>query len=55
MTYTFPPEENLQEVKYLKKGSVEIIPSNYGHYAGAGKCKEDLDLVNNQISKLLSN
>jgi homoserine O-acetyltransferase len=51
----FPPEENLQEVKYLKKGSVEIIPSNYGHYAGAGKCKEDLDLVNNQISKLLSN
>ena len=51
----FPPEENLQELKYLKKGSVEIIPSNYGHYAGAGKCKEDLDLVNNQISKLLSN
>ena len=51
----FPPEENLEEAKFLKKGRVEIIPSNYGHYAGAGKCKEDLDLVNSQISNLLSN
>ena len=51
----FPPEENLQELKYLKKGKVEIIPSNYGHYAGAGKCKEDLECVNNQIRILLSN
>lgn len=51
----FPPEENLQEVEYLKKGKVEIIPSNYGHYAGAGKCKEDLDFVNEQIRNLISN
>ena len=51
----FPPEENLQEVKYLKKGKVEVIPSNYGHYAGAGKCKEDLDFVNEQIRNLISN
>tara|TARA_B100000965_G_C19587094_1_gene756245 strand:- start:1184 stop:2200 length:1017 start_codon:yes stop_codon:yes gene_type:complete len=51
----FPPEENIEELKFLKNGKVEIIPSNHGHYAGAGKCKEDLDFVNNQIRNLLFN
>ncbi len=50
----FPPEENFEELKYLKNGKVEVIQSNYGHYAGAGKCKEDLECVNNQIRNLLS-
>ena len=51
----FPPEENIEELKYLKKGKVEVIPSNHGHYAGAGKCKEDLDFVNKQINDALCN
>ena len=49
----FPPEENKEELKSLKNGKLEIIPSNYGHYAGAAKSKEDLDFVNNQIEILL--
>ncbi|MDC0861137.1 alpha/beta fold hydrolase [Alphaproteobacteria bacterium] len=49
----FPPEENKEELKNLKNGMIEIIPSNYGHYAGAAKSKEDLDFVNNQIEILL--
>ena len=49
----FPPEENKEELKSLKNGKLEIIPSNYGHYAGAAKSKEDLDFVNNQIKTLL--
>ena len=49
----FPPEENKEELKSLKNGKLEIIPSNYGHYAGAAKSEEDLDFVNNQIEILL--
>ena len=49
----FPPEENKEELKSLKNGKLEIIPSNYGHYAGAAKSEEDLDFVNNQIKTLL--
>ena len=49
----FPPEENKEELKSLKNGKLEIIPSNYGHYAGAAKSKEDLDFVNNQIKILI--
>ena len=49
----FPPEENREELKNLKNGKLEIILSNYGHYAGAAKSKEDLDFVNNQIKRLL--
>ena len=50
----FPPEENKEELKSLKNGKLEIIPSNYGHYAGAAKSEEDLYFVNNQIKILLS-
>ncbi len=50
----FPHEENIEELNFLQNGKVEIIPSNYGHYAGAGKCKEDLDFVNKQIENILS-
>ena len=49
----FPPEENKEELKSLKNGKLEIIPSNYGHYAGAAKSEEDLDFVNNQIKTVL--
>ena len=50
----FPPEENKEELKSLKNGKLEIIPSNYGHYAGAAKSEEDLYFVNNHIKTLLS-
>lgn len=49
----FPPEENKEELKSLKNGKLEIIPSNYGHYAGAAKSKKDLDFVNNFIKMFL--
>ena len=49
----FPSEENKEESKSLKNGKLEIIPSNYGHYAGAAKSKKDLDFVNNFIKMFL--
>ena len=50
----FPPEDNEIELKDISNGELRVIPSSYGHYAGAGKSKEDLDFINRAIADLIS-
>ena len=49
----FPPEDNEIELKNIKNGELRIIPSSYGHYAGAGKSKDDLNFINDAIKDIL--
>ena len=49
----FPPEDNEIELKDISNGELRVIPSSYGHYAGAGKSKEDLDFINSAIADLI--
>ena len=49
----FPPEDNEIELKDISNGELRVIPSSYGHYAGAGKSKEDLDFINRAIADLI--
>ena len=37
------------EAKLIPKVNLKIIPSLWGHIAGAGFAKEDADFINNQI------
>jgi len=41
------------ELKNIKNGELRIIPSSYGHYAGAGKSNDDLNFVNDAIKDIL--
>ena len=50
----FPPEDNEIELRDIPNGELRIIPSNYGHYAGAGKSSEDLNFINEAVRDLLS-
>jgi hypothetical protein len=38
----FPPEDGENEVKYLKNGSFEPIPTIWGHMGGATANEEDV-------------
>lgn len=49
----FPPKDNEIELKDISNGELRVIPSSYGHYAGAGKSKEDLDFINRAIADLI--
>ena len=49
----FPPEDNEIELKDIPNGELRIIPSSYGHYAGAGKSKDDLNFINRAIADLI--
>ena len=51
----FPPEDNEIELRDIKNGELRTIPSDFGHYAGAGKTKSDLDFINKAITDLLTN
>ncbi len=51
----FPPEDNAIELENIPNGELRIIPSSYGHYAGAGKSSKDLNFINQAIKDLLSN
>ena len=37
------------ESKFIPKVNLKIIPSLWGHIAGAGFAKEDANFINNQI------
>ena len=37
------------EAKFIPKVNLKIIPSLWGHIAGAGFAKEDADFINKQI------
>ena len=50
----FPPEDNEEEVKHLKKGEFRCIETVWGHIAGGGGgTKEDTDYMKGEIAKFL--
>jgi homoserine O-acetyltransferase len=49
----FPPEDSQLEVRLLRDAVLREIPSNWGHYAGGGKCAEDLKFVTDAVRELL--
>ncbi|KAI9695777.1 MAG: hypothetical protein M1820_008450 [Bogoriella megaspora] len=50
----FPPEDNEEEVKHLKKGELQVIPSIWGHLAGGGGgTTEDNEFIKQHIARFL--
>lgn len=49
----FPPEDGENEVKYLKEGVFEPIPSIWGHMAGGGANEEDTKWMHEKIAAFL--
>lgn len=50
----FPPEDSEAEVALLPNGRLEVIPSDWGHYAGGGRDPEDTAFVDRQLAALLA-
>ena len=51
----FPPEDNVEELKYLKEGKLRVIESIWGHMAGGGGgTLEDNEFVKQQIADFLA-
>jgi homoserine O-acetyltransferase len=50
----FPPEDSAAEVQLLANGRLVVIPSIWGHYAGAGRTDADLSLLDNTLRELLA-
>ncbi|KIW43161.1 uncharacterized protein PV06_04296 [Exophiala oligosperma] len=46
----FPPEDSEIEVKHLKRGSLAVIESTWGHTAGGGLNAKDVEFMNGKIS-----
>ena len=53
--YSKYAKEEREELNDIKNGELRTIPSDFGHYAGAGKTKSDLDFINKAIADLLTN
>ena len=50
----FPPEDNEEEVKHLKKGKFKVIESIWGHLAGGGGgTEEDNECIKREIARFL--
>ena len=49
----FPPEDSEIEVKYLKKGTLAVIESVWGHVAGGGLNPEDTRFMNERIGEFM--
>lgn len=49
----FPPEDGEDEVKYLKNGVFEPIPTIWGHIAGGGANPDDVKWMDEKISAFL--
>jgi homoserine O-acetyltransferase len=50
----FPPEDGENEVKFLKNGIFEPIPSIWGHMAGGGANPVDVKWMDEKISLFLN-
>lgn len=50
----FPPEDAEAEVGLLARGELQVIPSDWGHYAGAGRSRDDSAFVDRHLAALLS-
>ncbi|OBR02042.1 Homoserine acetyltransferase [Colletotrichum higginsianum IMI 349063] len=49
----FRPDASEREVKMLKRGSLKVIPSVWGHLAGAGSNPVDVEWMDEQITAFL--
>ena len=49
----FPPEDSEVEMKYLKRGTLSVIESVWGHVAGGGGNLKDVEFINEQIGRFL--
>ena len=50
----FPPEDNVEEVKHLRRGELRVIESMWGHLAGGGSgTKEDTQYIIQEIARFL--
>jgi homoserine O-acetyltransferase len=50
----FPPEDSEAEVALLRDGTLEVIPSDWGHYAGGGRDPADTAFIDRQLTALLA-
>lgn len=49
----FPPDDSEIEVKHLKKGTLAVMPSVWGHAAGGGSNPEDATWMDEKIKEFL--
>jgi homoserine O-acetyltransferase len=50
----FPPEDSEAEVGLLCDARLEVIPSDWGHYAGGGRDPADTAFIDRQLATLLA-
>lgn len=50
----FPPEDSADEVALLSRGTLEVITSTWGHYAGGGRDAADSKFIDNRVRELLA-
>lgn len=50
----FPPEDSAGEVALLTRGTLEVIASTWGHYAGGGRDAADTKCIDNAVRDLLA-
>jgi homoserine O-acetyltransferase/O-succinyltransferase len=50
----FPPEDSEAEVALLANARLEVIPSDWGHYAGGGRAAEDTAFIDRRVEALLA-
>jgi homoserine O-acetyltransferase len=49
----FPPEDSAAEAELLADAELAVIPSDWGHYAGAGKDPADVAFIDERLAGLL--
>ncbi len=50
----FPPEDSEAEVALLADARLEVIPSDWGHYAGGGRDPADTAFIDRRLAALLA-
>jgi homoserine O-acetyltransferase/O-succinyltransferase len=50
----FPPEDSEEEVALLRDARLEVIASDWGHYAGGGRSAADTAFIDRRLAALLA-
>ena len=50
----FPPEDSEIEVGLMPDARLEVIPSDWGHYAGGGRNPDDTAFIDRHLARLLA-
>jgi homoserine O-acetyltransferase len=50
----FPPADNDEEVKRIPRAELRLIDSVWGHYAGGGRDKDSLQVIDTALKELLA-